>query len=117
MAGGAAGIVRWGLMGLTPGLLPAFILQLLHALTFGATHLGVMNYLSRTVPPGASASAQALYSGTSSGIGSGLVMLGAGALYSEFGGHAYLFMTLLSAIGLTGALWLAKSAAQRPHLG
>jgi MFS transporter, PPP family, 3-phenylpropionic acid transporter len=117
MTGGAAGILRWGLMGLVPGLLPASLLQLLHALTFGATHLGVMNYLSRTVPPGASASAQALYSGTTSGIGSGLVMLGAGALYAEFGGRAYLFMTLLSAIGLAGALWLARSAAQRPHLG
>jgi PPP family 3-phenylpropionic acid transporter len=115
--GGAAGIVRWGLMGLVPGLLPAFALQLLHALTFGATHLGVMNYLSRTVPPGAAASAQALYSGASSGIGSGIVMLGAGALYAEFGGRAYLFMAVLSAIGLLGAMRLAKSVAQRPHFG
>jgi MFS transporter, PPP family, 3-phenylpropionic acid transporter len=116
MTGGAAGIVRWGLMGLIPGLLPAFALQLLHALTFGATHLGAMNYLSRTVPPGASASAQSLYSGASSGIGSGLVMLGAGALYATFGGRAYLFMTLLSALGLLGALRLAKSGPQR-HFG
>jgi PPP family 3-phenylpropionic acid transporter len=115
IAGGAAGIVRWGLIGLVPGLLPAFALQLLHGLTFGATHLGAMNYLSRTVPPGAAASAQALYSGASSGIGSGIVMLGAGALYAQFGGRAYLFMTLLSAIGLLGAIRLAKSAGQRPH--
>jgi hypothetical protein len=75
-----------------------------------------MNHLSRRVPPGASASAQALYSGASSGIGSGLVMLGAGALYAAFGGRAYLFMTLLSAIGLLGALRLAKSGPQR-HFG
>lgn len=115
MAGGVAGIVRWGLMGLVPGLGAAFALQVLHALTFGATHLGAMNYLSRTVPPDAAASAQALYSGASSGIGSGLVMLGAGTLYAEFGGRAYLFMTLLSALGLIGAVRLAKSAPQRPH--
>jgi len=113
ITGGAAGIVRWGLMGLVPGLLPAFALQLLHALTFGATHLGAMNHLSRTVPPDASASAQALYSGASSGIGSGLVMLVAGALYATFGGRAYLFMTLLSAIGLLGAWRLATSNPQR----
>ncbi len=117
IAGGAAGIVRWGLMGLVPGLFAAFALQLLHALTFGATHLGAMNYLSRTVPPDAAASAQALYSGASSGIGSGIVMLGAGALYAEFGGRAYLFMTVLSAIGLFGAVRLAKSASHRPHFG
>jgi MFS transporter, PPP family, 3-phenylpropionic acid transporter len=117
IAGGVAGIARWSLMGLVPGLLPAVAAQLLHALTFGATHLGAMNHLSRTVPPGASASAQALYSGASSGIGGGIVMLGAGALYGEFGGGAYLFMTALSAIGLLGAVRLARSAAQRPHFG
>jgi hypothetical protein len=44
-------------------------------------------------------------------------MLGAGALYAEFGGRAYLFMAVLSAIGLLGAMRLAKSAAQRPHFG
>lgn len=119
IAGGAAGIVRWSLMGLVPGLAAAFVLQLLHALTFGATHLGAMNHLSRTVPPDAAASAQALYSGASSGIGSGLVMLGAGAAYAQFGGRAYLFMTVLSTLGLIGAIRLAKSdarpAPQRPH--
>ena len=113
IAGGVAGIVRWSLMGLVPGLPAALALQLLHALTFGATHLGVMNHLSRTVPPGVAASAQALYSGASSGIGSGLVMLCAGALYARFGGHAYLFMTLLSGYGTLGVLRLARSAAQR----
>jgi PPP family 3-phenylpropionic acid transporter len=117
MTGGAAGIVRWGLMGLAPGLLPAFALQLLHALTFGATHLGAMNFLSRTVPPHASASAQALYAGISAGLGSGIVMLGAGALYATYGGRAYLFMAALSAIGLVGVALLARSMAQRPHLG
>jgi MFS transporter, PPP family, 3-phenylpropionic acid transporter len=114
--GGVAGVVRWGLTGIIPGLLPAFVLQSLHALTFGATHLGAMNYLSRTVPPDASASAQALYAGASSGFGSGVVMLIAGGLYAEFGGRAYLFMTALSAVGLLGALRLARSTPQR-HLG
>jgi PPP family 3-phenylpropionic acid transporter len=117
MLGGAAGILRWGLMGLVPGLLPAFALQILHALTFGATHLGAMNFLSRTVPPGAAASAQALYSGASAGIGSGLVMLGAGALYASYGGRAYLSMAVLSAIGLIGVAIFARSAGQRPHFG
>lgn len=108
--GAAAGILRWGLAGLVPGLWPAAALQLLHALTFGATHLGAMNFLSRTVPPGAAASAQALYSGTSAGIGSGIVMLGAGALYANYGGRAYLFMALLSALGLAGVFRLARTS-------
>jgi len=110
-AGASAGILRWGLAGLVPGLLPAAVLQLLHALTFGATHLGAMHFLSRTVPPGAAASAQALYSGASAGIGSGVVMLGAGALYANYGGRAYLFMAALSALGLAAVLRLAKTRA------
>jgi len=114
--GGAAGILRWGLAGLVPGLLPAVALQLLHALTFGAAHLGAMNFLSSTVPPGASASAQALYSGTSAGIGSGIVMFGAGALYASYGGHAYLFMALLSALGLAGVIHLARQTRPSSHL-
>jgi MFS transporter, PPP family, 3-phenylpropionic acid transporter len=111
--GGAAGIVRWGLAGLIPGLAPAAALQLLHALTFGATHLGAMNFLARTVPQGAAASAQSLYAGTSAGIGSGIVMLGAGALYADYGGRAYLFMALLSALGLIGVMQLSRTAPGR----
>jgi PPP family 3-phenylpropionic acid transporter len=103
-------MLRWGLAGLVTGLAPVAAVQLLHALTFGATHLGAMNFLSRTVPSGAAASAQALYSGASAGIGSGIVMLGAGALYAAYGGRAYFFMALLSALGLLGVARLARGS-------
>ncbi len=108
--GGAAGIVRWSLMGLVPGLAAAAALQLLHALTFGASHLGAMHFMARRVPPGAAASAQSLYAALSAGLGSGLVMLAAGALYAAYGGHAFPFMALLSAAGLCGVLWLARTS-------
>jgi len=108
--GGAAGIVRWSLMGLAPGLGAAAALQLLHACTFGASHLGAMYFMARTVPPAAAASAQSLYAGLSTGIGSGLVMLAAGRLYAAFGGEAYLFMAALSAAGLAGVAALAVTA-------
>ena len=108
---GIAGIVRWSLAGILPGLPAAAMLQLLHALTFGAAHLGAMMHLSRTVPPDAAASAQTLYAAVSAGLGSGLVMLGAGALYARFGGHAYLFMAGISALGLAGVARLARLSA------
>ena len=60
-----------GLSGL-PGLAA---LQLLHAFTFGASHLGAMHFLSRKVPPSAAARAQSIYAALSSGLGSGLVMV------------------------------------------
>lgn len=108
--GGVAGIVRWSLIGVVPGLAAAAALQLLHAGTFGASHLGAMHFMARRVPPQASASAQSLYAALSAGLGSGLVMLAAGWLYSTFGGHAYPFMALLSAAGLFG-VWRLRRAA------
>src|SRR5213079_3330303 len=73
--GGVAGILRWSLMGIVPALAAAAVLQLLHALTFGASHLGAMYFMARSVPPGAAASAQSLYAAISAGLGSGFVML------------------------------------------
>ncbi|MGH7060654.1 MAG: MFS transporter, partial [Stellaceae bacterium] len=104
--GGGAGIVRWTLAGVLPGLPAAAALQLLHALTFGASHLGTMYFLSRIVPPEAAAGAQTIYAAVSSGLGGGLVMLAAGVLFALYGGHAYFFMALLSAAGLAGAVRL-----------
>jgi MFS transporter, PPP family, 3-phenylpropionic acid transporter len=110
--GGIAGIVRWSLMGVVPGLAATALLQLLHGCTFGASHLGAMHFLARNVPPSAAASAQSLYAAVSGGLGSGLVMLAAGALYTTYGGAAYLFMALLSAAGLLGIAALARTAAR-----
>jgi MFS transporter, PPP family, 3-phenylpropionic acid transporter len=104
--GGIAGILRWSLADALTWLPFIAALQLLHALTFGASHLGAMHFLSRAVPPSAAASAQSLYAALSSGLGSGLVMGIAGALYSAFGGGAYSFMAALSAAGLVGAVAL-----------
>jgi PPP family 3-phenylpropionic acid transporter len=108
--GGIAGIVRWSLMGIAPSLTAAAALQLLHAGTFGASHLGAMHVMARSVPAGAAASAQSLYAATSAGLGSGLVMLGAGTLYAAYRGQAYPFMALLSAAGLVGVCYLRRAA-------
>jgi len=115
--GGAAGVLRWSLTAVVPGLGATALLQLLHALTFGASHLGAMYFIARTVPPAAAASAQSLYAGLSTGIGSGLVMLAAGRLYAAFGGEAYLFMAGLSALGLAGVAALAATARRAGSAG
>ena len=111
--GGVAGILRWSLAGALTWLPFIAAIQLLHAFTFGASHLGAMHFLSRTVPPSAAAGAQTLYAALSSGLGSGLVMVIAGALYSNFGGGAYSFMTVLSAAGLVGAVALGWTTNPR----
>lgn len=109
MLGGAAGVLRWSVAGSLPSLPSIVALQLLHALTFGASHLGAMHFLARTVPLSAAASAQSLYAAVSSGLGSGVVMLWAGSLYAAYGGGAYFFMAALSAAGLLGSVGLSRS--------
>jgi PPP family 3-phenylpropionic acid transporter len=111
--GGAAGILRWSLAGALSWLPFIAAVQLLHAFTFGASHLGAMHFLSRAVPPSAAASAQSLYAALSSGLGGGVVMMIAGALYSAFGGGAYFFMAVLSAAGLVGAVALGRPTDRR----
>lgn len=107
-AGGIAGIVRWPLMALGSDPVLLALLQPLHAATFGAAHLGAMNYIARTIPAERSATAQSLHSAIAGGIAFGIAMPLAGLLYSLFGGAAFAAMTLFSAAGLAGTWWLAR---------
>ena len=106
--GAAAGIVRWTGLALDPGLAWLVVLQALHALTFGAAHLGAMLYLVRAIPPEHSASAQALYSGVAMGLVMGGATILSGALYDDVGTGAFYAMAAMSAGGLAGAALLAR---------
>ncbi len=50
LAGGLAAIVRWVSMSFDPPLAALVGLQVLHAFTFGATHLGAMHFIADAVP-------------------------------------------------------------------
>ncbi|MGD9766921.1 MAG: MFS transporter [Pseudolabrys sp.] len=102
MIGAAGGVLRWSLMALEPPALLLPALQLLHALSFGATHLGAVSYLARLAPPGYSARAQG-YLSMALGLGSAVAMSLAGALYGAFGAGAYAAMALMAAAGGAGA--------------
>jgi hypothetical protein len=94
-----------------PLVLGASILVLLAGL--GVPSIRPVEGVARAVPPSAAASAQSLYAALSSGLGSGLVMMIAGTLYSAFGGGAYAFMAALSAAGLVGAVTLGWATDRR----
>lgn len=110
-AGGAAGVVRWAVTAFAEALPVLALVQLLHASTFAATHLGAMHYLTRNVPAERSATGQALYSATVGGLGSGLIMLGSGALYASIGALAYLAMAISAGLGALLAALLARREA------
>jgi PPP family 3-phenylpropionic acid transporter len=102
--GAVGGVLRWGAMAFDPPLLLLVPLQCLHALSFGATHLGSMGLLTRTVPAEIGATAQGYFA-----VALGLVMAVAtglsGVLYARWGVLAYGAMALAAAVG--GLLALA----------
>jgi len=98
MAGALGAVLRWLLMAFDPPtpLLPW--VQLLHALSFGATHLGTLMLLVRITPANQGATAQAYLA-----IALSLTMAGAmalsGLLYEDFGSRAYAAMALTALAG------------------
>jgi PPP family 3-phenylpropionic acid transporter len=102
----SAAVLRWMLMSLSPPLLGLIPLQILHTLTYGASHLGAMHFISRAVPESAQGTAQALYATVASGLLMGAATLTSGWLYANVGAHAYLAMATLAAAGLGGALYV-----------
>ncbi|MFY8105956.1 MAG: MFS transporter [Elstera sp.] len=107
---GLAGAFRWAVLGTTSDFTVLIFVQALHALTFGAAHLGAMQLLSECSPPGLSARAQGLYAALPMGIGSGLAYMLVGPLYGAFGGAGYYAMVLFSGLGIVLAFGLRGRA-------
>ncbi|WP_372928276.1 MFS transporter [Methyloceanibacter sp.] len=105
LAGGAA-VVRWAVLALDPPLLATGLVQTLHALSFGATHLAAIHFLTHAVPEDRSATAQGLYAAVVAGLVLGSVTIACGPLYEAYGGQAYAAMVLLAGIGTAAAALL-----------
>ena len=101
--GGIGGVVRWTAMAFDPPALLLPLLQMLHALSFGAAHLGAMGFLARAVPPERAATAQGVLA-TVSGIVMAAATAASGSLYAASGSLAYLAMAAMALTGLACAL-------------
>lgn len=97
---GLACAIRWGLTGVTENLFAIAALQVLHAFTFGAAHLGAVFFIAERMPEEVSATAQTLYALMVNGVGIGLTSLLAGHLYENFAGHAFLAMAVMGTVGM-----------------
>jgi PPP family 3-phenylpropionic acid transporter len=102
LIGGTGALIRWIAMALGPpgALLP--LLQCLHGLSFGATHLGTLAFIGHAAPTGLAATAQGYIA-----VSAGVVMAAAtglsGLLYGRFGAAAYGAMAVIAAAGLVTA--------------
>ena len=113
--GGGAAVLRWSLMAgdPAPGLLLG--LQLLHGITFGATHLGSIGLIGAMTSPAVRARAQGWFSACIALV-TALAIAASGPLYARFGESGYHVMTALAALGLSvglGAALLRGRAAAR----
>jgi MFS transporter, PPP family, 3-phenylpropionic acid transporter len=103
LAGALGAILRWTAMAFDPpaALLP--MLQCLHALSFGATHLGAMHVLSRLPDRRGGATLQGDFSAVQ-GVTFAAAMGLSGVLVERLGSFSYLAMSLAAAGGLVIAL-------------
>lgn len=106
VAGGIGAVVRWAWMAFDPSLGVTIALQALHALTYGAMHLGAMFVIRLAVRPGIATAAQGSYAAIVDGLVIGIASYAAGPLYAAYKGGAYLAMAVLGAAGLAFSLWL-----------
>lgn len=98
----ALSVFRWTAMAFDPPLALLLPLQVLHGVTFGASHLGAMHVLAAIAPPDRSATAQAMYA-FSATIGTMLATALAARCYAQAGGKTYLIMAMMALIGVAFA--------------
>lgn len=108
VAGAAASVVRWTVMAFDPPLGLLVPLQVLHALTYGAAHLGAILFITRAVPHTGMGSAQAFYAVIAAGLALGIVGLISGALYTRLGGEVYFVPAVVSLIGCAAGVALLR---------
>lgn len=117
LAGAVASVLRWATMASDPGLPLLVMLQALHGLTYGATHIGAVHLLATIVPAGRASTAQGIYASVTSGIGMGLATLLAGSLYPLFGSGAYFGMAAIAMIGVIAGLFMVRRFGRRRGRG
>ena len=111
MAGAGLGVLRWSAMALDPPLAMVAALQLLHAASFGMTHLGTIYFVRRFM--------DADYAGTAQGVigavSGGVIMTGAIALagwaYGSYAALAYVSMAMMCLAALALGLVLKRRMA------
>jgi len=89
---------RWMLTGSNPSLTQLFILQSLHAITFGLTFLACVNFIARRIHENNAAQAQS-FSATLVTFFMGIGTWLSGWLYAQYAGQSYWAMAAMAILG------------------
>jgi len=103
LLGGIGAVLRWTAMAFDPPAILLPVLQCLHGLSFGATHLGAMDVLSRLAHRRGGATAQGDFSAVQGGTFAAAMGV-SGVLVAAFGSAAYFAMAAVAAAGVAIAL-------------
>ena len=96
--GAAGAVIRWTAMALDPPAVVLPVVQCLHALSFGATHLATLAFVARVAPPGLGTTVQG-YILVALGLVMAITMGLSGVLYGRYGGLAYGAMAVAAFAG------------------
>jgi PPP family 3-phenylpropionic acid transporter len=110
--GGCGAALRWLAMAFDPSVLLLPWLQVLHGLSFGATHLGALGLVALRAPAGKGATAQG-HLAIALGLAMAASMSLSGWLYAAYGNRAYAAMALIAAAGGVCA-FVANKLRRRP---
>jgi MFS transporter, PPP family, 3-phenylpropionic acid transporter len=114
LIGAGAGVIRSTALAADPGLAATFVLQALHGLTFGATHLGTMGALAQLAPEGARGRAQGIMSSAHAFAMAAATGL-SGVIFRAAGPAVFLAMVPLAAAGFALALMASRTLRAHPH--
>ncbi len=107
--GALGAMIRWPLTGLSPPLYLLVFLQALHALTFAATYLGSIEFISRAIPTNLTNTGMTIVSTLGVGALTGLGAIFVGMIFSPeapFAGYA--MMGAMGAVGLAASILLGR---------
>lgn len=104
--GGVGATIRWAGLAFDPTGWTLPMLQLLHAFSFGASHLGAVAFIAHAAPEGRGATAQGYFS-VVQGVTFSASMLLAGTLYEAIGVASYGAMAVIAFVGamIAIAVW------------
>ncbi len=101
---GLGGALRWTVLCWATSTWVVLLVQVLHAATFAAMHLGAMAWIRDNMAGPSMHRATALYVALANGLALGVAMPLAGIAFAHLEGGAYLAMSILAIIG-TIAAW------------
>ncbi|MBK4216557.1 MFS transporter [Paracoccus caeni] len=109
-----AGVLRWGIFGLSAELMPTLFVQILQGATLGLTQIGVAAYLQRNIAPQFLSSASGTY-WAFSGLAAAVAIFVGARLYPISSSHVFLFSALLCGFATIVASMLTRYERGHSH--